>query len=68
MLATPAASEAVTRYLSRSDAATYAGVSLRTVDALLADGEVPAIRIGARVLIDRTDLDSFLASRKSSGG
>ncbi len=44
-------------WLSRRQAAEYLGCSLRTVDALLADGRLSHKAIGARVLIARADLD-----------
>jgi excisionase family DNA binding protein len=45
--------------LSKADAAQALGISLRTVDNLLAARELPARRIGRRVLIRRNDLEQF---------
>ena len=46
--------------LSRRDAAKRIGVSLRTLDTLIAEGEIPYLRVRGRVLFDPTDLRSFL--------
>ncbi|TWT86637.1 Helix-turn-helix domain protein [Pseudobythopirellula maris] len=54
------------RYLKRAEGAAYIGVSLRTLDALLAEGEIPKIGVGSRVVLDRADLDQFMAGRKSA--
>lgn len=45
--------------LSKRDAAQALGVSLRTVDNLLTARELPARRIGRRVLIPRSALEKF---------
>ncbi|MGL4512081.1 MAG: helix-turn-helix domain-containing protein [Lacipirellulaceae bacterium] len=52
------------RYLTRPEAASYSAISLRTLDALVAEGSLPVARIGSRVVVDRDDLDAFLAGRK----
>lgn len=42
------------------DGANYLGVSIRQFKYLLADGEFAKVRIGARVLIDKKDLDAYV--------
>jgi excisionase family DNA binding protein len=36
------------------------GVSLRSVDRLIADGSLPAVTLGGRVLVRRADLETFV--------
>lgn len=54
------------RLLSVADAATYIGLSERVMWALLSRGELSAIKIGRRRLIDVKDLDLFVECRKAS--
>ena len=46
--------------LSKIDAAQMLGVSLRTVDRLIALKRLPVRRLGRRVLIPRNSLQNFL--------
>jgi excisionase family DNA binding protein len=46
--------------LSKQEAAQMLGVSLRTIDRLIALKELQVRRLGRRVLIPRNSLDSFL--------
>jgi excisionase family DNA binding protein len=46
--------------LTRSEAAATLSISVRTLDALLARGELPTRRLGRRRLIARTDLERFI--------
>lgn len=39
------------KFISRNEAATLLGVSLSTLIRHLADGSIPSIRLGSRVLI-----------------
>ena len=48
--------------LTRRDAAVALGVSLRTIDTLLARGALQGRRIGRRVLIPKTELVRLLTS------
>lgn len=48
------------RMLNYTDAAAYLGISVRGMKQLAADGEVDKTPIGARVLFDRYDLDSYI--------
>lgn len=49
--------------VSRREAARLLGVSLSTVGRLTASGELPKVRVGRRVLIARSDIESFLRRR-----
>ncbi len=46
--------------VTKRDAAQMLGVSLRTIDRLIALKELPVRRLGRRVLIARTSLENFL--------
>lgn len=48
------------RLLSQKDAATYSGVSLRTVEYLVASSAVASVKIGKRRLIEKESLDAFI--------
>ncbi|QDV79868.1 excisionase family DNA-binding protein [Botrimarina mediterranea] len=54
------------RYLRRTQAARYSNRSLATIDRAIAAGDLPAIRDGRSVLIDRLDLDDYLQSLKTT--
>jgi excisionase family DNA binding protein len=45
--------------LSRTEAASYLGISLRSLDSLLAARELASRRIGRRRLIERRVLEQF---------
>lgn len=45
--------------IGRHEAAAALGVSLRTLDYLIGRGELPARRVGRRVLIPRSELEKF---------
>ncbi len=45
------------KYLSRPEAAEYLGVAVRTIDRMLALGELRRRRVRGRVLVLRDDLD-----------
>ena len=63
MSSQPNAAEA-SRYLAYHGAASYTGLSLRTIVKLVADGSLQPIRVGRRVLLDAHDIDTYLAQRK----
>ncbi len=51
-----------TRLMSFGDAAQQAGISIRTLQRMIARGEGPRqTRIAARVLISEADLDAWIA-------
>lgn len=49
--------------LTRFDLKQKLSVGLRTVDQLLADGEIPVVRIGSSIRIRPADLDAFCEAR-----
>lgn len=55
------------RLLGINDAATYFGVSRSKIRTMLAGGELPTVRIGGRVLVDRYDLDHIIDTAKAGG-
>lgn len=47
----------------------WLGISERTVWDLIASGQIPVVRVGARALrIDETDLDAFIDERRERRG
>ena len=44
---------------SRRDAARALGISVRTLDSLILQGELRARRIGRRVLVEKSELEKF---------
>jgi len=55
----PIATKMTTIALSKREAARTLGVSIRTIDRLIALKELPVRRLGRRVLIPRASLESF---------
>ncbi len=53
--------------LSRKDAAAALGVSLRTIDYLLARGELRGRRIGRRIVIPKSALEALLRRDHRTG-
>jgi len=49
---------------TRNDAAYALSVSVRTIDNLIADKELPCVKIGRRVLIHRNVLHAYAKGRK----
>ncbi|MGD9853259.1 MAG: helix-turn-helix domain-containing protein [Nitrospirales bacterium] len=56
------------RLFSERDAAAYLGISYWTVRDLRFRGELPGIKIGRRILIDKQDLDAYIARLKKVEG
>jgi excisionase family DNA binding protein len=56
------------RLLSQQEAAAYLGISYWTLRDLTFRGEVPHVKIGRRILIDRLDLDAYLEQSKTRQG
>jgi excisionase family DNA binding protein len=52
------------RLLSQQEAAGYLGISYWTIRDLVFRRELPFVRIGRRVLVDRVDLDAYLDRSK----
>jgi len=49
--------------MSRVEVSRVLGIAMRTVDRLVATGELPSVTVGRRRLIQRVDLDEFLERR-----
>lgn len=47
-------------YFTKQEAAEYTRFSARTIESLLARGELKAFRPGRKLLFRRTDLDAFI--------
>ena len=47
-----------------NEAATYLGLTAHGVRRLLWAGELPSVRVGRFIRIDRADLDAFVMSRR----
>lgn len=57
------------RYLSQEDAAELLGVTTRAIRKWIADGVIPAYKIGKRaVRIKASDLDAALVRIPAAGG
>lgn len=52
------------RLLSQQDAACYLGISYWTIRDLVFRRELPFVKIGRRILVDRMDLDAYLDRSK----
>jgi excisionase family DNA binding protein len=52
--------------LNRSDVARLLNLSLRTIDSLLARGELKTRKVGRRVLIPRREVERFAQIRSSA--
>lgn len=55
----PVAGQSISGYASLEIAASYYDVSTRTVRRAIADGKLPAVRIGRQVRIAWSDLDAW---------
>jgi len=53
------------RLLSVNDAASYIGRTPKALRHMIANGAIPAIREGARIHLDRADLDRWIETRKT---
>lgn len=51
---------------NRRDAAAYLAISPRKLDQLVADGDLPRVKIGSCVRFEQTDLDAFIAEQKAA--
>jgi len=52
--------------LSRREAAIYLAISPRKLDQLVADGDLPRVKIGSCVRFEHVDLDAFIVAQKSA--
>jgi excisionase family DNA binding protein len=55
----------IERLLSRREVREVLGVSTVTIARMVASGDLPVVRVGARTLIDPADLRAYIAARKS---
>jgi excisionase family DNA binding protein len=58
----------IPRLLSQREAATYLGISYWTLRDLVFRRELPFVKIGRRVLVDRLDLEAYLDRSKIHRG
>jgi len=52
------------QYFTMVEAADFMGISVWVLRDMARSGRIPRIKIGARVLFDRSDLDRFMISQK----
>lgn len=52
--------DAERRLLDYAHTAAYLGISLRAAHLLAAEGHIPKVPIGHRVLFDKVDLDAYI--------
>ena len=51
-------------YITRQQAAERLSIGLRTLDGLIARGQLPAYRIGSKIVrIDEKDIEEYMAGR-----
>lgn len=57
------------RWLTQAEAAEYLSTTDRTVRRMIADGSLPAHRLGKRMIrIDRADVDALMRPIPTAGG
>lgn len=56
------------RFLSRADVARELGIGLHAVDRAIRRGELPAMRLGGRILISRIRFEEWLQSAQEGVG
>ena len=52
------------RLVSLRDAGSYLGISYWSIRSLVDRGDLPAVRFGRRLLIDKKDLDDLIENHK----
>ncbi len=52
------------RLISLREAGSYLGISYWSVRSLVDRGDLPAVRFGRRLLIDKKDLDDLIENHK----
>jgi len=55
-----------THLLSRREASQYLAISPRKLDSLVADGDLPRVKIGSCVRFERADLEAYVAAQKAT--
>jgi excisionase family DNA binding protein len=64
----PVAPSPEQKYLNVRNVAAYLGASVAFVrHELVYAKAVPFVRLGVRIIFDRTDLDAFMAAQKEAG-
>lgn len=57
------------RWVSQAEAAEYLGITDRTLRRMVASGELPAYRLGKRLLrFEQADVDALLRPVPTAGG
>jgi len=51
-------------YLNKDQLSEYIKISKPTIDRYVRDGKLNSIKIGRRVLFDRTDIDRYMNKHK----
>ena len=64
-LSTSELSEQAVRLLDLNGCASYLNLSYWTIRQMIHRGELPAVRVGRRLLIDLEDIDDFIEANKS---
>jgi len=57
----------VTQLLGIDDVAGQLGVSRRTVEKLLTEGDLPRVKVGARTLVEQHVVDGYVARLRGDG-
>lgn len=58
-----ATNQTVRRYATKGTAAEYMACSVRMIDKMLAQGDIPGYRVGRAVRVDLNELDAYMAGR-----
>ena len=58
--------QSVARLLNLNAAAHYLSLSYWTIRDMASRGEIPCVRAGRRILIDRRDLDNWIERNKET--
>lgn len=53
--------------LTRAEAARALRVCTRSLDSIIAGGEMATVRIGRRVLIERAQIDHYVSRHRTGG-
>lgn len=55
------------RFLSRTEVAKELGVGLHAIDRAIRRGDLPAMRLGGRILISRSRFEEWLQAAQQAG-
>ena len=56
------------KWLSTADAATYLGITPRTLYRFIDEGQIPGYRFGRVIRLKQTDVDAFIDSSRIAPG